>query len=132
MKRREMKSETAELSHAIARLRSSIMAVTFGLACGTGLFVATAWLLIRGGDPVGPHLGLLSIYFPGYSVTWLGAPIGFFYGALVGAAAGCLLAWVYNYIADRRAHRKALVFPATAVTEALDAGEEAYGRREAV
>jgi hypothetical protein len=81
------------------------MAVTFGLAGGTVLFVATAWLVIRGGDPVGPHLGLLGIYFPGYAVTWVGAVLGFVYGALVGGASGWLLAWVYNSVADRRARR---------------------------
>ena len=85
------------------------MAVTFGLAGGTGLFIATVWLLIRGGDPVGPHLTLLNNFFPGYSVTWLGAPVGFVYGALVGAAAGWSLAWVYNRLADRRALTNAVV-----------------------
>lgn len=103
MKRSARKGEAAQLQRAIARLRSSVMAVTFGLAGGVGMFVATAWLLMRGGDPVGPHLALLNNYFPGYSVTWVGVPIGFFYGALVGAAAGWLLARVYNEIADRRA-----------------------------
>jgi hypothetical protein len=96
------RNEVAELQRAVARLRASIMAVTFGMAGGTTLIVATVWLLIRGGNPVGPHLALLNIFFPGYSVTWLGAPIGFFYGALVGAAAGWILARVYNAIADRR------------------------------
>jgi hypothetical protein len=78
------------------------MAVTFGMAGGTTLFVATVWLLIRGGESVGEHLALLNHFFPGYSVTWLGAPIGFCYGALVGAAAGWTLAKVYNAIAGRR------------------------------
>lgn len=96
------RDEVAELQRAVARLRASVMAVTFGLAGGATLFVATAWLLIRGGEPVGPHLALLNNFFPGYSVTWLGAPIGFFYGALVGAVAGWILARVYNAIADRR------------------------------
>jgi hypothetical protein len=96
------RNEWAELQRAVARLRASVMAVTFGLAGGATLFVATAWLLIRGGEPVGPHLALLNNFFPGYSVTWLGAPIGFCYGALVGAALGWILARVYNSIADRR------------------------------
>ena len=96
-------SESELLRGAIARLRASVMAVTFGLAGGTGLFVATAWLVIRGGEVVGPHLGLLNNYFPGYSVTWIGAFVGAFYGALVGAAAGWVLAWTYNRVADRGA-----------------------------
>lgn len=99
------KSEAAlglELKRAIARLRAWIMATTFGLAGGVSLFVATAWLLVSGEQPLGPHLGLLNNFFPGYAVTWPGAVIGFCYGALVGALAGGTLTLVYNRIADAR------------------------------
>jgi hypothetical protein len=96
------RSEADVLRETIARLRASVMAVTFGLAGGAGLFLATAWLLIIGGDPIGPHLGLLDNYFPGYAVTWPGAFIGLGYGTVVGAVAGWTLAWTYNYVADRR------------------------------
>lgn len=87
---------------AIARLRASVMALVFGLVGGTGLFLATVWLLIQGGDPVGPHLALLGNYFPGYVVTWTGSLIGFAYGALVGAIVGGSLALLYNWIANHR------------------------------
>ncbi|MBW2542196.1 MAG: hypothetical protein JRF15_08905 [Deltaproteobacteria bacterium] len=87
---------------AIIRLRSRVFAMVFGMLCGTGLFVATAWLVIRKGLNVGLHLNLLSNYFPGYSVTWPGAFIGFFYGALFGAFIGWSVAWVYNQIAHER------------------------------
>lgn len=96
-------SESEMLVTAIAKLRASVMAVTFGLAGGVGLFLSTAWLVIRGGEIVGPHLGLLNNFFPGYSVSWLGAFVGLFYGALVGACAGWILAWTYNQVANRRA-----------------------------
>ena len=89
------------LGRAIARLRGSIMALTFGTVGGTGLFLATAWLLIRGGDPVGPHLGLLGNYFPGYGVTWPGACLGFVYGAFTGGILGWSVAWIYNRVAAR-------------------------------
>ena len=93
------------LTAAIARLRASVMAVVFGLTGGTGLFVATAWLLVRGGSPMGPHLSLLDNYFPGYSVSWLGSVVGFFYGAASGAVMGWVLAWIYNHISGRRNRR---------------------------
>jgi len=89
------------LAAHVARLRASVMAATFALLGGVGMFVATAWLLIRGGDPVGPHLSLLANYFPGYSVTWGGACIGLAWGALVGGLAGWSLATIYNRLADR-------------------------------
>ena len=94
--------EELALAHAVARLRAGVMAAVFGMTAGTGLFLATAWLVIRGGKNVGQHLSLLRFYFPGYSVTWGGAFVGFVYGAAVGAAAGFLLAWIYNRLADWR------------------------------
>ena len=53
------------------------------------VFFVTIWLVLRGPRPsqtrVGPTLGLLRYYFPGYEVSVLGSFIGFFYGALAGA-----------------------------------------------
>ncbi len=96
--------ELNELRRAIARLRASVMAIVFGAVGGSLVFVATAWLLIRGGRVVGPHLALLSNYFPGYHVSWPGAFLGFVYGALCGAVGGWTVAWVYNLLVDAR-HR---------------------------
>lgn len=84
---------------AVARMRAGVMAIVFGMVGGLGLFLATAWLLVRGGEDVGRNLGLLSNYFPGYSVTWAGSLVGLAYGALVGAILGWSLAWIYNRIA---------------------------------
>lgn len=101
------RDESEILSTATAKLRASIMSLTFGLAGGTGLMLATVWLLLQGGDTIGPHLGLLSNYFPGYSVTWPGALLGFVYGAFVGAFSGWSLAWLYNVLATWREVRRA-------------------------
>ncbi|WP_303286357.1 hypothetical protein [Marinobacter sp. SS8-8] len=94
--------EWKAIGQAIARLRASVMAVTFGTVGGLMLFVATAWLIILGptggSEHVGPTLGLLANFFPGYSVTWSGAVVGAFYGALSGAIAGFVLAVIYNRI----------------------------------
>ena len=91
-----MNREEQILRRAIARLRATIMAISFGMTGGVGLFVATAWLLIRGGQNVGQHLNLLGNYLPGYSVTWPGAFLGLLYGVIVGAAVGASVAWTYN------------------------------------
>ena len=94
--------EWQAIGQAIARLRASVMAVTFGIAGALTLFTATAWLIIQGPadgqQHIGPTLGLLNNYFPGYSVTWSGAIIGAIYGALCGSAAGFFLAHIYNRI----------------------------------
>jgi hypothetical protein len=100
---RTLQEQEWELVHsAIARLRARIMATVFAMLGGTGLFVATVWLLVRGGPQVGLHLNLLGNYFPGYSVTWGGALLGFLYGAALGAIVGWSVAWIYNRIADQR------------------------------
>jgi hypothetical protein len=82
-------------------MRAGAMAIVFGVLVGLGLFLATAWLLIRGGPQIGPTLSLLGNYFPGYSVTWPGSVIGFGYGVLLGSAVGWSLARLYNYFAER-------------------------------
>jgi len=101
-----MSEGTAEerllIERAVVRMRARIMAVVFGMVGGTGVFLATAWLLVRGGIEVGLHLRLLGNYFPGYTVSWSGAVLGFLYGAAAGALLGYAVAWIYNRIVDRR------------------------------
>jgi hypothetical protein len=87
---------------AVARLRAGVLAVVFGLVGGSGLAFATAWLVLRGGEVVGPHLGLLSQFFPGYSVSWSGVAIGFLYGLVTGLILGAFLGATYNRVADWR------------------------------
>jgi ABC-type nitrate/sulfonate/bicarbonate transport system permease component len=91
---------------AVARLRSGILALVTGLTAGSGLAFATAWLTLLGGEEVGPHLGLLEIFFPGYSVTWPGVFVGFAYGLLIGALVGGFTGVVYNRIIDWRDRRR--------------------------
>ena len=55
------------LNRSVARLRARLMALVVGAMLGSGLFVATLWLVLRGGSNVGQHLSLLDNYFPGYS-----------------------------------------------------------------
>ena len=106
MSDREASPQDIELiAAAVARLRAGIMALVFAFCGGVGLFVATVWLLLRGGRQVGIHLGLLANYFPGYSVSWLGSLVGLVYGALVGGAIGYSVAWIYNRLARPRLGR---------------------------
>ena len=65
----------------------------------TATFPTTASLSNQGatpGVPVGPHLAQLAVFFPGYSVTALGALVGAAYAAAVGGVWGALLATVWN------------------------------------
>ncbi|MBW1788857.1 MAG: hypothetical protein JRK53_19945, partial [Deltaproteobacteria bacterium] len=77
--------------------------LVLGLLLGLIIFAATNWLVIKGGDPVGPHLALLSQYFIGYRVTFWGSFVGFAYGFALGTLCGALIGWVYNKVARIRA-----------------------------
>ena len=72
-------------------------------------FAKTRWpsvehepvLFWRGGEVVGPHLGLLGWYFPGYSVTFGGSLIGAVYAFVLGYGLGRAIAMIYNSLAGR-------------------------------
>ncbi len=91
-----------KLLHSTLWLNTEAVGLGIGLVCGLIVFVATNWLVIKGGPTVGPHLQLLSQFFIGYSVTFLGSLIGFMYGFALGAMTGGLIAWIYNKIAALR------------------------------
>jgi hypothetical protein len=83
-------------------MRAGTVAVVTAIVTGFALFAATVWLVLKGGPNVGQHLGLLSAYYPGYSVTWSGSLVGFTYGALTGALLGWCVAWFYNFLVGRK------------------------------
>ncbi|MGD8330619.1 MAG: hypothetical protein PVJ49_14390 [Acidobacteriota bacterium] len=87
------------IDRSVLRLSTIATSLGLGLLAGLLLFVATLFLALRDGPGAGPHLGLLSQYFPGYSVTVLGSLVGFFYAFLSGALAGFLLSATYNRLA---------------------------------
>ncbi len=96
------RSELDDLSKAVVRMQSGILALVFAAICGLGLFAMTVWLVIKDGPMVGLHLELLSNYFIGYSVTWTGSIVGLFYGALIGALIGWCIGKIYNRIVGLR------------------------------
>ena len=89
------------LMKTLARANEQGWGIAFGLLLALGLFFATSILVIKGGDHPGPHLSLLRVYFPGYSVTWLGSVIGFVYAFVVGYAIGRTIATIYNRLSPR-------------------------------
>ena len=87
------------------RLNATAQGLVTGLMTGLMIFVATNWLLLKGGEVVGPHLALLGQFFIGYRVTFGGSLIGFAYGFVCGFLIGYFVARIYNWIADVRKHR---------------------------
>jgi len=86
----------------LLRLNATVHGIVFGLVVGLVIFVATLWLVIKGGPIVGPNLSLLNQFFLGYNVSVLGSFIGFGYGFLTGFILGFFVASVYNWILDLR------------------------------
>ena len=86
----------------IMRLNATLQGLVTGIVAGLAIFIATNWLVFKGGEVVGPHLSLLSQFFIGYRVTFLGSVIGFAYAFAIGFVLGYLVARMYNWIAGLR------------------------------
>ena len=89
----------------ILRLNAMVQGVVTGLVSGLGIFIATNWLVLKGGDVVGPHLSLLGHFFLGYRVSFVGSLIGFAYGFIVGFTTGYFVARMYNWSATLKEHK---------------------------
>jgi hypothetical protein len=86
----------------VVRLNAKVHGLVTGLVAGMLIFIATNWLVLKGGRQVGPHLALLGQFFIGYRVTFVGSLIGFAYAFACGFIIGYSIAWMYNRIADLR------------------------------
>ncbi len=102
MKTSEGQDVEKKLIHDVLWLNAKILGLSTGLILGLILFIATNWLVVKGGKPLGPHLSLLGQYFIGYRVSFAGSLVGFFYGFIVGTLSGTLIGWIYNKIVTLR------------------------------
>lgn len=93
------------LPHAFFKLDRVALGLSMGVVGGTLLLLATLALVLKGGAVVGPNLGLLREYFPGYSVTAPGSVLGLFYGF----GSGFVIGWTVAFF------RNAMVFLYTAI-----------------
>jgi hypothetical protein len=101
----EKQNEAAEqekLFKGTLLLNAKAFGLVLGLLFGLIIFIATNWLVLKGGEHVGAHLRLLSQYFIGYRVTVWGSFVGFAYGFALGTLGGAFIGWVYNKIASLR------------------------------
>jgi hypothetical protein len=101
--------EEEKLFNAVLRINSRVLGLVLGCIFGAAVFLATNWLVLKGGQinaagqyEVGPHLQLLSQFFIGYRVSFLGSLIGFVYAFACGTLAGSMIGWVYNKIVTLR------------------------------
>ena len=108
---------------AFARYDPVALAGSLAVTMGSGLFLATAILLLEGGSPVGPTLSVLASYLPGYVVSWSGALLGFFQGAALGGLLGGVLARLLNLVIELHARRFLYQAEIGAALESVDGSE---------
>jgi hypothetical protein len=102
---KDEKSVEAIVMTRLLRVNTAVYGIVTGLIVGLGIFIATNWLVLKGGPVVGPHLALLSQFFIGYRVTFGGSLIGLGYGFVLGFVAGYAVAWLYNQLLGLRGRR---------------------------
>ncbi len=88
----------ALIIQSLAKLDALALGISVGTLFGLVNFLATIFLIIKGGETVGPNLALLSQYFIGYEVTPIGSLIGLFYGFVSGFVLGWLIAVLRNFV----------------------------------
>ncbi len=49
-------NKTSEIRPVVAKIQAGVMAFVMAVICGLSIFIATTWLLIKGGPNVGQHL----------------------------------------------------------------------------
>jgi hypothetical protein len=86
----------------LLRLNATLYGIITGIVFGLVIFIATNWLVLKGGEQVGPHLSLLNQFFVGYRVTFMGSLIGFGYAFVCGGVGGYLVVSMYNWIVGLR------------------------------
>ena len=86
----------------VTQLNAVVSGLVTGMIFGLAIFVATNWLLLKGGETIGPHLALLGQFFLGYTVSFLGSIVGFLYGSVTGFIVGYTVAFLYNFFLHLR------------------------------
>lgn len=81
------------------RLNIKAFTVACGLIWGFGVLAFTWWRLLFEG-PQKKDDTILGHIYRGYSITPVGSLVGFIWGLFDGAAAGLVLSWLYNRLAD--------------------------------
>jgi hypothetical protein len=105
---------------SLAKLDGVALGTAMGVLFGLIIFLATNFLLYKGGDVIGPNLSLLSQFFHGYEVSFRGSLVGLFYGMIRGFASGWLLAFARNFVLAVYVHLLKLKGSVSAVNDYID------------
>lgn len=92
----EMEILQAAITRVFAKLDRRAFGLSLGTVSGVVLFMVTLALVLKGGDIIGPNLSLLREFFPGYTVSPMGAFLGLVYGFVAGFVVGWSVALLRN------------------------------------
>jgi hypothetical protein len=95
------RSPAGIFASAFAKYDPVALGAALGSISGIAVFLATAALLLRGGENVGRTLSLLANYLIGFEVTWVGAVIGLLWATGGGFAIGACMAFAINLTVSR-------------------------------
>jgi tetrahydromethanopterin S-methyltransferase subunit G len=121
-KAEEQRSDPTEvlIVQSLAKLDGKALGIAIGLLLGLGIFAATNFLIVKGGNVVGPNLALLSQFFIGYEITFTGSLIGTIYGIMAGFIMGWLIAAIRNFVVTIYMHMFKLKGSLSAVNDYID------------
>lgn len=83
----------AYMQNSFARMGKFAFGISIGMVSGFFLFIATLFLVLKGGAVVGPNLALLGQFLPGYQVSYPGA----FIGMINMMAVGFVIGWIFAF-----------------------------------
>jgi len=78
------------------KFNTKAFAIASGLIYGFVLFISVWWLMARG---YSNQETLLSMVYPGLTISPLGSLLGLIYGLFDGVIIGALFAWLNNHLA---------------------------------
>ena len=97
-------SEEEQIRKTFVKLNGHVLGFVLGAIGAVIIFLATNFLVLKGGQVVGPHMGLLDQFLIGYSVSFVGSLVGAAYLFVIGYISGLFIAAVYNWVLSFRSH----------------------------
>ena len=91
-----------KLLKAAIKFNARILGLTAGTLAAVVMYIATQASVVKWGDDSGGYLGLLAIFFPGYSVSTTGAWIGAFWAFIYFSTGSWLSYRVYGKVLGTR------------------------------
>jgi len=75
-------------------LKKRAFGIALGLFWGLAILLGTWWMLIVGAQ--GQIFSKISVFYYGYSVSFIGGLVGFVWSFVFGFIGGVIFAWLYN------------------------------------